>query len=58
MKLAIVERPLEEMTQPNTPPLPGLLVWSRIDYYRRVAVYLIQHDDGVDVPVIDEISNI
>lgn len=54
MKLAILERQLEDVGKPNGSALPGHLLWSTFDYHRRVAVYLIQHDDGVEIPTFIE----
>ncbi|MBT8123911.1 MAG: hypothetical protein KJO81_03690 [Gammaproteobacteria bacterium] len=54
MKLAIVKRPLDQITRPDNSPIPGDLVWSTFDFKNREAVYIVQHKLGVEVPIITE----
>ena len=56
MKLVLIERSIEEITKPNNPPLPGNLIWSTFDYHRRVVVYLVQNEKGIEIPVYVENS--
>ena len=53
MKLAFVRRPIEAIMEKRSLDLPGPIIWSTMDFEKREAVYLIETDQGVEVPEVD-----
>ena len=54
MKLALIRRPIEESyARREGAPLPGRVIWTDRDYVNREIVYLVEIEDGVEIPEID-----
>ncbi len=54
MKLALIERDMEWHNKPDTPSVPGQIKWCAYDYQNRIITFVVEHDDGVELPTLTE----
>ena len=58
MKLALIERDIDIHNKPDTPPIPGKILWSTYDYFNRRIIFLVENDLGPEVPTLVEITTV
>jgi hypothetical protein len=57
MKLAVIRRPIESTySRSKGGMLPGRVIYTEHDFINREIIFLIEHDDGLEIPEIVEIS--
>ena len=54
MKLGLVTREIDAQKKPNCKPTPGKTISAFFDYHTRTIDYLVQHEDGIEIPYLDE----